>query len=181
MKSLKVPILVIVGMIIFGIIAPFDLSAQTKAKIDNVDFSQDGTSLIITYDIIKSKPNETFQIWIHVYTKSGKKIIPNDLTGDVGSNVVGGAYKKIIWDMEADQVFLDEEISVDVYAQSERKNIEKQPVKKKEGISVGAAMGLSLALPGLGRRVVTGSGAAWLLGVAGYGCIGGAYYMNNSA
>ncbi len=184
MKSFKIIILCIVGMIILNVIIPIHLNAQSKARIENVDFFPDGSKLIITYDIVKFKSNETFKIWINVYTESGQKLIPNALTGDVGSNITGGSYKRIIWDMEADQAFLDEDIAITVMAESElskkQNTVEKQAVKK-EGISVGGAMGLSLVLPGLGRRVINGSGAAWLLGVVGYGCIGGAYYMNNSA
>ncbi len=49
-----------------------------------------------------------------------------------------------------------------------RRNRKKSKV---QGISVGKALALSAILPGLGNRAVKGSGAQWLLGVAGYGCI----------
>ncbi len=192
MKSLKIIILLIAGMIILNIIIPFNLNAQSKARVENVDFFPDGSTLIITYDIVKFKSNETFKIWVDVYKESGEKIIPRALTGDVGDNIPGGEYKRIIWDMEADQAFLDEDIAVVVLAESETIKTGKKPEKeakppkekqtvKKEGISVGAALGLSLVLPGLGRRVATGEGVAYLWGVAGYGLIGGALLMNNSA
>ncbi len=188
--------LVIFLLIIAGNLYPNAMFGQTRAKIENVDFTQDGTNLIITYDIVKSRSNEMFQVWVHIYTKTGKKILPTALSGDVGNNIEGGLYKRIVWDMEADQIFLDEEISVDVYGQKETKKAdvkaeeenkvdEVKPVEKykpkKEGISVAGAMGLSLALPGLGRKVVNQTGSAWVLGVAGYACIGGAVFLNNSA
>ena len=100
--------------------------------------------------------------------------------------------------MEADQTYLDEDIAIVVLAESEmfsssdqavneevvveeKQPKEKQPKVKKNGISVGGALGLSLVLPGLGRRIATGSGAAYLWGVAGYGCLAGSYFMNKSA
>ena len=192
MKGLKIIVSLIAGMIILNIIIPLNLSAQSKARIEHVDFFPDGSTLIITYDIVKYKSNETFRIWVDVYTESGNKIAAKALTGDVGENVTGGENKRIIWDMEADQAYLDEDIAVVVLAESETIKAgkipekEPKPVKekqavKKKGISVGGALGLSLILPGLGRRVATGKGAAWLWGVAGYGCLGGAFYMNNSA
>jgi len=187
MKSLKIIILWAIGMVVLNLIFPFHLVAQSKARIENVDFFPYGSTLVITYDIVKFKSNETFKIWVNVYTESGDKIIPNALTGDVGSNIIGGQYKRITWDMAADQAFLDEDLAVVVLAESElfktekQKTVKEKQTVKKDGISVGGALGLSLVLPGLGRRVINGKGAAWLLGVVGYGCIGGAYYLNNNA
>lgn len=186
MKSLKIIKLWTVGMIILCLIAPFHLNAQSKARIENVDFFPNGSTIFVTYDIVKAKSNETFKIWIDVYTESGQKIVPKALSGDVGENVQGGPYKRISWDMNADQVFLNEGVSINVLAESnlykyEKKIGQESRTEKKEGISVGAALGLSLVLPGLGRRVATRKGAAYLWGVAGYGCLAGAYFMNNSA
>lgn len=186
MISLKQNSSWILGVIILGLILPYNLNAQSRACVENVDFFPDGSSVIITYDILKAKANETFKVWINVYTESGKKIIPNALTGDVGSNVIGGPYKRIIWDMKADQAFLEEEIAIVVLAESESMKNEKQAVQttsagEKKGISVGGALGLSLVMPGLGRRIATGKGAAYLWGIAGYACLGGAYLLNNSA
>lgn len=186
MKSLKQIISWTLGVIILGLVVPYNLNAQSKARVENVDFFPDGSSVIITYDILKAKANETFRVWINVHTESGQKIIPNALTGDVGSSVIGGPYKRIIWDMKADQAFLNEDIAIVVMAESELVKTEKQAEQtttsgNKQGISVGGALGLSLVLPGLGRRIATGKGAAYLWGVAAYGCLGGAYFLNNSA
>lgn len=186
MKSLKHIISLTAGMIILGLIVPLHLHAQSKARIENVDFFPDGSTVVITYDILKSKSNETFKIWVNVYTEAGQKIIPNALSGDVGNNIIGGPYKRIIWDMKADQAFLDEDIAIVVMAESQLSQGDKPASKvkqsgEKQGISVGGALGLSFVLPGLGRRVATGNGAAYLWGIAGYGCLGGAYLMNNSA
>lgn len=188
----------ITGMLILGLFVPLNGYTQSKARIENVDFYPHGNTVIITYDIVKYKSNETFNIWVDVYLESGNKFSPKALTGDVGDRVSGGDNKRIIWDMEADQSYLDEDIAIVVLAESEmfsssdqavkeeviekeKQPKEKQPKVKKNGISVGGALGLSLVFPGLGRRVATGHGAAYLWGVAGYGCLAGSYFMNKSA
>ena len=185
MKKYKFIILLLVGFcFVFGFEPTF---AQSNARIENTDFYQDGSNLIITYDIVKAKAGETFNIWVKVTGDSGTEIIPSAVSGDVGKGVPGGSDKRVIWDMETDNAFIDEEISVEIFARSEgvkqSGTEEKVIVPKTEGsgISVIGAMGLSVILPGLGNRVAKGSGAQWLLGVVGYGCIAGSVVMNNSA
>lgn len=183
MKKYKLIILLLVG---FSIMCPFEHSfAQSNARIENIDFYPDGSNLIITYDIIKAKAGETFNTWVKVIGESGSEIIPSALSGDVGKGVLGGLSKMVIWDLEADNAFIDEEISIEVFARSEgmKEQGTKEVVPKTEGngISVIGAMGLSALLPGLGNRVVKGSGAQWLLGVVGYGCVAGSILMNNAA
>jgi hypothetical protein len=192
MKSYNKISFVVLGLIILNVLMPLQSSAQSKAKIENVDFFPDGSTLIITYDIVKYKRGETFKVWVNVYTENGNKIIPNELMGDIGPNIIGGPDKRIIWDMEADKAYLDEDIAVVVLAESELyiasnkkvenpAPVEQKQKREKQGISVGGAIGLDLVLPGLGRRIATKKGVGYLWGIAGYGCIAGSYFMNNSA
>jgi hypothetical protein len=166
------------------------IQAQSAAKIENIKFDAEGSKLAITYDIVKYKEGETFEIWVKVLTASGKTLIPVTMYGDVNKGVSGGTGKRIVWDVEADNATLDEEFSVEVYGRVDSKSstqvaneIEKEkPEKVKgEGISVGKALAMSAILPGLGNRAVKGSGAQWLIGVAGYGCIIGSIVVNNTA
>ncbi len=168
-----------------------NLMAQSNARIENIDFYASGSNLNITYDIIKSKSGESFEIWVKVITDSGKEIIPTSVTGDVGKGVSGGPDKRIVWNVSSDNVVIDEEISVEVYAQPEiipasktetqEKTAYPEKTKSKNEISVGKAMLLSALLPGLGNRYVKGKGAQWLIGIAGYSFIGASVAMNNSA
>jgi len=161
--------------------------AQSNARIENIDFTAEFSKLVITYDIVKVKSGETFEIWFKVLTVSGKELIPSSAIGDVGKGVSGGPNKRIVWDVEADNVVLDEEFSVEIFARSQGFQDESIPEKEQEkeakpsGISVGGAIALSALLPGLGNRIVKGSGAQWLLGVVGYGCIAGSIVLNSSA
>ena len=189
MKKQIISVLFISGFFLIPMINN-NLSAQSAAKIENIKFDAEGTKLAITYDIMKSKESETFEVWVKIKTVSGKEIIPNTLYGDVKKGVSGGLNKRIVWDVEADNVNLDEEFSVEVFGRSESKSSsadsksaenEKPEKVKGQGISVGGALALSAILPGLGNRAVKGSGAPWLLGVAGYGCIAGSIILNRSA
>ena len=184
----------IVFLIIATVLTTLSISnciqAQSAAKIENIKFDAEGSKLAITYDIAKYKEGETFEIWVKIVTASGKTLIPVTMYGDVNKGVSGGTGKRIVWDIEADNVTIDEEFSVEVYGRVDSKSstqIANETVKEKPqnikgtGISVGRALALSALLPGLGNRAVKGSGAQWLLGVAGYGCIAGSIILNNSA
>lgn len=189
MRNYLISILLISGSF-FLIIAGQKAYGQSAAKIENIKFDAEGSKLAITYDIVKYKAGETFEIWVKIVTASGKTLVPTTMYGDVNKGVSGGTGKRVVWDVEADNVTLDEEFSVEVIGRSDSKtgtSGEKEPEKVKsekvqgQGISVGGAIALSAILPGLGNRVVKGSGAQWLLGVAGYGCVAGSIILNRSA
>jgi len=168
-----------------------NLFSQTKALVTNVDFYVEGDNLIITYDIEKAKTGESFIVGVSVTTKSGNKINAYSLIGDVGKGVFGGKYKRITWDLVKDNVYLDDEIQVEVFLQSEKDA--KAGVVEKEtkpatttqstakSVSVGGAIFKSLVFPGWGNRYVKDGGAYWLMGVLAYGAAGGAVYFNNQA
>jgi len=148
------------------------LYAQSKAQVENVDFNVEGETLVINYDLEKAKTGETFNITVNIMTKAGKKISAFSFTGDVGKGVFGGKAKKIVWDIAKDNVYLDDEITVEVLAQSE---MQAKPV------SVGGAMLRSLVFPGWGNRYVKDGGAYLLMGVFGYAAAGGAIFFNNQS
>ncbi len=148
------------------------LYAQSNAKVENVDFFVEGETLVIKFDINKSKTGETFNVTMNIMTKAGKKINAFALTGDVGKGVYGGKMKRIVWDLTRDNVYIDDEITVEVLAQSE---MQAKPV------SVGGAMLRSLVFPGWGNTYVKDGGAYWLMGVFGYAAAGGVVFFNNKA
>lgn len=189
MRNYLIIILLITGSC-FLISMNQKIYGQSAAKIENIKFDAEGSKLAITYDILKYKEGETFEIWVKIVTASGKTLVPVTMYGDVNKGVSGGAGKRIVWDVEADNATFDEEFSVEVLGRSDSKTTasgakETEKVKPEkvqgQGISVGGALALSAILPGLGNRVVKGSGVQWLLGVAGYGCIAGSIILNRSA
>jgi hypothetical protein len=124
--------LIMIAMVMLGTLMaiPDSVLSQTGAKVDNINFYAEGSKLIVTYDIVKAKPTEVFNIWINIVTISGKTINPVNVTGDIGSGITGGSGKKIMWDLEAERVELNEEFSVEVFARAEKK--EEAKVQEKE-------------------------------------------------
>jgi hypothetical protein len=114
----------------FYLIHPQSALSQSGAKVENINFYPEGSMLVVTYDIVKAKPGETFDVWIKIVTSSGKEISPNALTGNIESGNTGGTGKKITWDVEADRATLDEEFSVEVFAKPEKKTDKVDPVVK---------------------------------------------------
>lgn len=169
-----------VVFLLLSILFNQNLCAQSNAIIENIDFYPEENALVIKYDIVKAADGELFEIWIKITTESGKTIIPKSTLGDIGSSVSGGPNKRIVWNLIADNVTIDEAFEVEVFARS---NAEQAKVvkPKKEGISVGKAVLLSAVLPGLGKTVAKGKGAQWVWGVVGYGCVVGSVVMNNKA
>jgi hypothetical protein len=158
--------------------------AQSKARVENVDFNLVDENLVITYDIAKSKSGETFTVSVKILTTSGKNISAFALSGDVGPGVSGGVGKQITWDLNKDNVYIDDEISVEVLIDEDLASPMGTPdktAKPAEHVSVGGAMLRSLIFPGWGNRKVKGKGAYWLMGVAGYGAIGASIFFNNQA
>ncbi len=188
MRNFNISTLLVL-LLVFFFLTNYIVNAQSAAKIENIKFDAEGAKLVITYDIMKSKEGETFEIWVKIKTAAGREIVPNTVYGDVKKGVSGGTNKRVVWDVEADNVDLSEEFSVEVYGRTDTKTTtatdelsKEKPVKvKSEGVGIGKALILSAVLPGLGNRAVKGSGAQWLIGVGGYGCIIGSIVLNRSA
>jgi len=160
---------------------------QTQARVENVVFFIDGNNMIITYDINNSKVGETFDVSVNILIPNGKNLIASSFTGDVGPGIYGGQGKKIVWNAKKDKVTITDQISVDVSIRPEVVTTYAQPAysspesNSRERISVGNALLQSLIFPGWGNKSVKGSGAYWVMGIAGYASIGGAIYFNNKA
>jgi len=135
-------------LIVFSAISvaiPRVLKCQTSAKMENINFYAEGSKLVITYDIVKAKPGETFDIWFKIVTASGKEISPITFSGDAESGIIGGHGKKIIWDVEVDKVVLDEEFSVEVFARP-LKNAE-EPEKIINPVTSGSLRAIDVFTP----------------------------------
>jgi len=189
MKTIRHSALYFLAALIGLLITP-GLNAQTKARIDNVDFSADADKITITYDITGSQAGETFYVWVQVQTTSGKLVNVKSTSGDIGKGVPGGPGKQIEWNYKNDQLEAGEEISVEVFATAEipGKKVEEPAVKTPpatisgtRNISVGKALILSAILPGTGKTYIKGHGANWLLGVLSYGLVTGSVLLNHAA
>jgi len=180
---------------------PGKCQAQTKAEIKNIDFNVVNDSLIVTYDLLKAKINERFNVVLVVKTVTGKTYDPVALSGDVGNNIAGGKGKRIVWDVGKDKVLVNDEIFVQVLATpvppeiaatpvqeppketvSEKpKEPEQKPRSEEKVYSKGAAIALSAVLPGLGITKLRDGGPYWLIGIATYGCAIAGVVLNLSS
>ena len=161
--------------------AVFVSSGQTTIKISKPRLKIENNNLIISYDILNSKPGEKFKIWIEVTDSTGKPIEAQSLSGDVGDDVAGGSDKEIIWNLFADRIFLDVgiyiQINADVIgaAEGSDKKTEPRTIKRSSAILQ------SLVFPGLGLSRMSNGKPHWIRGVAGYGCIAASIVYNRKA
>ncbi len=171
MKELKINYLLLI-LLIFGVLIQKQVSSQSTAEIQNISFTAQNDTLIVTYDIEKAERKELFDISLVITTASGKLIRPRSVSGDVGVNVTGGKGKTIYWDLNRDQIFLNEGIEVEIEAVA-------LGVPEKF-VSRGKALLLSTFVPGLGITKLNKGGPYWIMAVATYGAAAGSvvfYYL----
>jgi len=154
------------------ILLAFPLVAQHKPEIQNIQFYPRNDTIVITFDFLNSKKKELFDVSIQINTTSGKLIRPRSISGDVGDEVTGGKGKTVYWDLNRDQVFINEKISVD---------IEAIPLGIPERfVSRGRALWMSALVPGLGISKLNKGGPYWIMAIATYGAAVGSavfYYL----
>ncbi|MBA7522656.1 hypothetical protein ES705_14776 [subsurface metagenome] len=158
--------------------------SQEQITISKPTLELVGSKLIIEYDISNSDPSDFFIIWIEVSDSHGNKISALSLSGDHGDDVRGGRNKSIIWDLEKDNVLLNEQISIEIKAEkkavaaSSPERTGGEPLTSERKISRGDIIFSSMLFPGLGQTRNSGGKPYWIMGVAFYGCIAGSVYMS---
>jgi hypothetical protein len=161
--------------------------SQSTDNIGNVDYRFEGSKLLVSYDIIKSNPDEVYEIWLEVTTASGEKIMPVTVFGDIKKGVVPGRKRTIIWDTHADDVVLGEGFTVKVLGEPviRKETLPDSIVKKYEfphtndlgiglGMDYGGILGVKMTFSPvkyLGIFACAGlqfEGLGWEFGVKGY-------------
>ncbi len=178
--------------------APQDIVGQSKAQITNIDFFVRSDTLFVSYDLIKAKKNEWFDVTMTVKTPSGKVFFPVTLSGHAGKYIAGGKGKQIAWAISRDNLFIDDEIYVELRAtpmgtqETEQAVAREEPKVTKEPeyaskqprqyvsktYSKGGAIALSAIMPGLGITKQKEGGAYWLMGLATYGAAAGGVVLH---
>ena len=178
--------------------------AQKTLKVSDPRLELKDNKLHISYDILESEPGDRFSINIDIKDENGNTLNANSLSGDIGVVEEGGTSKRIIWDFEADEVYIDAYIYVKLNARivprpepvvtdTQEETTQKIAGEDKAGterVLPEDARGAdynragiilqSLAFPGLGLSRMTGK-PHWIKGVAGYGCIAGSIVFNRLA
>ncbi len=168
--------------------------SQKPAVIRNVDFSLIDNKLVITYEIANYKENDRFNIKAEIFKASGEKINAKSFTGDL-EDVTKVTGNTIIWDIDKDNIILDDDIYVVVSGEVISAPIPKQnvkipektteppPVIKKSPKTVKktAYFFESLIFPGWGTSKLTGNNIHFLKGFIGYGLVAGSVLTGISA
>jgi hypothetical protein len=159
----------------------YNSSAQVSVKISKPTLEIQDNKLIINYDILHSKQSERFNIWIEVTDTAGNIVEAKSLGGDVGENITGGNNKKIVWNLEADNINLEIGIYIEVNAEISvipevSETISQQRTLKRSNVIL-----QSIVFPGLGLSRIKQGKPHWLKGVMGYGCIATSFIYNRKA
>lgn len=144
--------------------------AQKNAGLEVTDVQYTANKVIISYNITNYNKNDRFAIWVDVYYENDS-ICKDAITfeGDIGTRIKGGTDKIITWDLQADNVFVDETLKIEVIGKY-----------MEADLGVGTAMLYSAAYPGLGRYQLTRKGSYLAIGATAYACLGASIYLNSS-
>jgi hypothetical protein len=153
----KQEIILILALLLYSLTTFSQGFLITPPKLDF-----DGNQLLISYDVINKNASDQFYVWVEMEKKSGEPIQIKALSGDVGENVKSGLNKKITWVPSKDNIFLDEEINVEVKAEKYVKSFNK-----------GSALLMSTAFPGLGQTKISNGKPWWITGIIAYGALAG--------
>jgi hypothetical protein len=152
------------------IIFSSEIKAQT-VSIETTQLQIVDKKLEISYDVIKAKKTDRFEVWVEIKNAEGEKINARTLSGDIGENQLGGSDKRIIWDYNADGLVLDENVSVAVHANQST---------LAGAVNTGSCILKSLVMPGLGISSIEKGKPYWLLGVVGYASLGTSIALRSS-
>jgi hypothetical protein len=161
----------ILYLILLQLTSNINSFAQTSARIENTSLQIDNGRLIISYDLINTRADERFNVWVDIRKSSGQEIKAKNISGHIGKNIVGGRGLNIIWNFESDGIDFEGNIDVQVLAE-----LETVHNLKIERILVKSAV-----FPGWGLYDIQKFKPYLLIGVAGYSSLAAALvYYNKS-
>ncbi len=161
-------------LFVFCFMGTLVCTAQESFQIPAPKLELKDNVVYIIYNILNSHPSESFIIDVEIRDSKGKLINARSFDGDVGQSVSGGMNKRIYWNLDGDQIAINGEIFVTIYAE---KIISEPSIQE---FSRASLLLRSAVLPGWGLTKVTGK-PHWIKGVVAYGCLGGSIAMNRSA
>ncbi len=116
-------------LLLAGMVCVYQLSyAQSPVGVSKPELSLLDHRVKISYELINSTEDELYTVRVEITDSEGSQIRANTLYGDIGEHVVGGSTHTIYWDIEADSIYLDEDVFVQVYARAEVPLVVEEPV-----------------------------------------------------
>lgn len=166
------------GVLILGL-ACATATAQSIARVENVRVNQVNKDIEVLYDLIDAAPDEYFRVWAQVNNADGSVLKVGKPLGMVGKKIRGGRDLRIIIPAPESFEGLTTNLRVEVLARSNLPIVLNRgpfftPEKTRNILR-------SALLPGWGLSAGRKGKPYWLIGVAGYGAIGGAVYLNRQA
>ncbi len=143
-----------------------NLFSQPELVITNL--KERNQKLIITYDILNYNQEDLFNVYIEIITSSGEIIKPNHVKGDINKKLSGDTDYQIIWDLAADNIFINEDIDIQIGADM---SIDLSYFKYS------SLMLSSTLLPGMGLKKIERKKTYLIIGALGYVGIGASIYF----
>jgi hypothetical protein len=141
----------------------------------------DSDNIIIKYDFTEFKKNQVFNITINIRDSSGKKIITNSLSGDVGNNIKGGGNKEISWNFMKDRILINDEISIEIFAELSTSENTQNTGRSVKAISPFKTSLSSALIPGLGINMVNKKKVYLGFSLLTYGALGTSFYFKKKS
>lgn len=102
---------------------------HAQSRITNTSIELKGNKIHVSYDIENSKRSDRYNVRLEVTDSTGNLVLVNSLEGDVGENIPGGNKKEIIWNLEADNIQMNADIYIELYADAV---VEPEPEPPRE-------------------------------------------------
>lgn len=157
-------------ILLFFITNTYFSFAQTELVITNIEEKE--KKLIVTYDILRFKKEDLFDVYVQIITPSGNIIKPKNVTGDTNKKLPGKNGYKITWDLAADSIFINEDIEIQIGA-----NVSLDISYLKYS----SLMLSSTLLPGAGLSKIEKKKSYFLMSVLGYCGLGASVYFYSQA
>jgi hypothetical protein len=90
---------------------------QAGVNISKPQLRLENDKLIIEYNILSGNPSDNFNVDLRITDSTGAIIKANNLSGDIGDSVGPGFDKTIIWNLAADQIYINTGIFIEVRAE----------------------------------------------------------------
>lgn len=99
-------------ILMIGAFCVHDTHAQIRVSKVRFTLNETAKVIEITYNLANNSPLDS--IFVVVRKRDNSRLIAKSLSGDLGVGVSAGNNKKIVWDIMADSLRINEEIVVDV-------------------------------------------------------------------
>lgn len=166
---------------IFWVIVLFSLlpegNAQGNYHISKPELTFQNNILTIKYDITGCGTGEFVEISLLLINSIGDTLKPRYITGDIGSGISCGLGKKIEWNLEKDNVKIDEDIEAIIKGTMMELTTSDNRSPGYKRYTRGDIIKTSALVPGMGQKRASGKSYPMFMSGLVYGGIGASVYF----